>query len=78
MFNRLYETLILVVGNCCQCLPFQLASFVMMAIGTALGSVTLAGGRQISFQYAEAQNRKTDLDESVNLQETSAMLSMYQ
>jgi hypothetical protein len=50
----------------------------MMSIGSALGSGTLAGARQLSLQYAESQGRGIDMDESLEQQETSGMLSMYQ
>lgn len=50
----------------------------MMFLGTTLGRGTLVGARQLSLRYAESQNRGIDLDESVEQQETSGMLSMYQ
>jgi hypothetical protein len=61
-----------------HCLYVQVASFLMMSIGSALGSGILAGARQLSLQYAESQNRSVDIDESLEQQETSGMLSMYQ
>ena len=65
-------------GKLVNRLAAQVASVSMMFLGTTLGRGTLVGARQLSLRYAESQNRGIDLDESVEQQETSGMLSMYQ